>query len=172
MRFMNEQNVARLEAQIERLVEGVCQPLWQNHSRPGYRVSWRGHGDGVRSAHGSDPRPLAPDEYTICRSGGAGQADSAPTQATQILGQRGSTRDEFGLPPDQRPIVRFQSDGLGAELVVKASHTTVGKQHRRDEASDLPPNVETPRNPRSSSTASGSSGSVNRSSILVEVTTR
>lgn len=64
---MNDQHIARLEAQLERLVEGVFAHFFGKHIRAqdiAVQLA-RAMENGTRPGQGIDARPVAPDQYII-----------------------------------------------------------------------------------------------------------
>lgn len=64
---MNDQAIARLEAKLERLIEGAFAQLFSKAIRPqdiALHLS-RAMEDGIQAAADGDPRPFAPDQYII-----------------------------------------------------------------------------------------------------------
>ena len=67
MRRMNDQAITRLEAKLERLIEGAFAQLFSKSIRAqdiALHLS-RAMETGLQPASGGDPRPFAPDRYTI-----------------------------------------------------------------------------------------------------------
>lgn len=67
MRPMNDQGIARLEAKLERLIEGAFAQLFSKTIRPqdiALHLS-RAMETGIQPARDGDPRPFAPDQYII-----------------------------------------------------------------------------------------------------------
>jgi hypothetical protein len=67
MPCMNDQHISRLEAQLERLVEGAFSQLFGKKFRAqdiALQLA-RAMEDGAQDPTSGDPRPLAPDHYTI-----------------------------------------------------------------------------------------------------------
>lgn len=67
MQIMREQNIARLEAQLERLIEGTFANLFSKRvSAQDIALALaRAMEESIRAAYGSDPRPLAADTYVL-----------------------------------------------------------------------------------------------------------
>ena len=64
---MNDQAIARLEAKLEQLIEGAFAQLFSKTIRAqdiALHLA-RAMEDGIQSASDGDPRPFAPDHYTI-----------------------------------------------------------------------------------------------------------
>jgi len=67
MRAMNDQAIARLEAKLEQLIEGAFAQLFSKTIRPqdiALHLA-RAMENGIQPASDGDPRPYAPDHYTI-----------------------------------------------------------------------------------------------------------
>ena len=67
MRAMNDQAIARLEAKLEHLIEGAFAQLFSKTIRAqdiALHLA-RAMEDGIQPASDGDPRPYAPDQYTI-----------------------------------------------------------------------------------------------------------
>lgn len=155
MRFMNEQNIARLEAHLERLVEGTFASLFGRTIRAqdiALQLA-RAMEDGVKVAHGGDPRPLAPDQYTIYTNQDA--LGKLLQRQPALLHNLGQHLVEFATNAGYRlshvPLVRFLADPAlqSNEVVVRAEHT-----NRPENSTAIlqrvapPPDVDAPRNPQ------------------------
>jgi pSer/pThr/pTyr-binding forkhead associated (FHA) protein len=155
MRLMKDQHVARLEAQLERLVEGAFASLFGKRIRAqdiALQLARAMH-DGVRTTQTNDLRPLAPDQYIIYLNP---NAQSSLLQnfpgLIEILGQHiVALATHFGYRLSNAPLVRILADAAlnTNELNVKASHT-----NRPENSTALMPRVtlpfelDSPRNPQ------------------------
>ncbi len=90
---MNDQAIARVEAKLERLIEGAFAQLFSKAIRPqdiALHLS-RAMESGVQAAADGDPRPFAPDSYTIrlnaevCEHLFARQGDLADILAQHLI---------------------------------------------------------------------------------------
>lgn len=155
MRIMNEQNIARLEAHLERLVEGTFASLFGRSIRAqdvALQLA-RAMEDGVKAARGADTRPLAPDQYTIFTNQEAlSRLLQRQPGLLQTLGQHlVELATSAGYRLINVPLVRFLPDPTleANQVVVRAEHTNRPENStaimRRVE---LPPDVHTPRNPQ------------------------
>jgi hypothetical protein len=125
---MNDQHIARLEAQLERLVEGAFAHLFGKKIRAqdiALQLA-RAMEDGAESST-SDARPVAPDAYIIYVHPDvrAGLLQRQPALET-ILGQHMvELATNAGYRLNRNPVIELQADyNLGpAQLLVIASHT-------------------------------------------------
>lgn len=155
MQNMREQNIARLEAQLERLIEGAFANLFSR------RVSAqdialavaRAMEDGIRAATGSDPRPLAPDHYVLyLNSKVQAQLLQRYPLLPQILSEHiVELATNSGYRLVNQPLIRIHPDSQ-----FDAHHIRVHAQHtNRAENStavmqrvELPAEQTGPRNPQ------------------------
>jgi hypothetical protein len=152
---MNEQNIARLEAQLERLVEGAFANLFGKTVRAqdiALQLS-RAMEDGIKTARGSDPRPLAPDQYLIFLNPTV-QAKFVQRQPAllEILSQHlVELATHAGYRLANAPLVKFLADPLLEQnrVVVKAEHTNRPENSTAImQRVDAPVDNQTPRNPQ------------------------
>lgn len=128
MRNMNEQNIARLEAQLERLVEGAFANLFGKTVRAqdiALHLA-RAMEDSLRAAHGSDPRPLAPDQYLIYMNPNVQARFLQQPGLPQILSHHlVELATQAGYRLANAPLVKLLADPALelSKLIVKAEHT-------------------------------------------------
>jgi hypothetical protein len=145
MPFMNEQHIARLEAQLERLVEGAFTQLFGKQIRAqdiALQLA-RALEDESQPAHGGDSRPLAPDTYYIILS---------PRIQEQLLkNQPGLTQTlskhlvelaaHAGYRLNAQPVIHVSADAKldHNDLIVRAEHSD-----QRDSNTEAMQRVEIP----------------------------
>jgi pSer/pThr/pTyr-binding forkhead associated (FHA) protein len=152
---MNDQQITRLEAQLEKLVEGVFAHLFGKRIRAhdiALQIA-RSMEDSLEPAHDGDTRPLAPDRYLI--------RVNAEVQSQILRRYPGLTKvlseqiielaANVGYRLNNAPIVLFIADpGLSnGQLLVKADHinqkhntTQVMQPIRMESAHDPPDNAQ------------------------------
>ncbi len=126
---MKSQQIARLEEQLERLVEGAFTHVFgkkiQAHDIA-LELS-RAMENNAEASHPGDPRPLAPDHYTIALN--AETLDHLlrrQPRLSEILSQHMvELAAGAGYRLDNLPVIELQADGALAagRLVVRARHT-------------------------------------------------
>jgi hypothetical protein len=134
MRRMNEQHIARLEAHLERLVEGTFARLFGKAVRP-HEIAVqlaRAMEDGIETARDTDPRPLAPDQYIIHMNPQVvEQLAQRQPSLTQILSEHMvELATSAGYRLDQPPVVRLIPDRnmSAGRIAVNARHTRSAKE--------------------------------------------
>jgi hypothetical protein len=152
---MNDQHIARLEAQLERLVEGTFNQLFGKRIRAqdiAIQLA-RAMENGALTGQPGDPRPLAPDYYAIQLN---------PTVCDYLLQQQPSLPQrlsehmielatEVGYRLSTMPTVEILPDkqlNVGT-LVVSAQH--IHKKHNTTAVMkrvEMPALPEAPRNPQ------------------------
>jgi hypothetical protein len=152
---MNEQQIARLEAQLERLVEGAFANIFGRHIRAqdiALQLA-RAMEDNQRTPHEGDPRPIAPDEYVIYANPTvqAQLLQSQPMLLATLSRHMVELAAHSGYRLVNSPIIKLVADAKldAAEIVVRAEHT-----NRPDHSTavmervDLPPEPAAPSNPQ------------------------
>lgn len=152
---MNDQQIARLEAQLEKLVEGTFTHLFGKKIRAqdiALELA-RSMEDAAQLASAADARPIAPDYYVIYLNPDTCQQLllRQPTLAQRLGEHMVELATNSGFWLNNSPIVDIQPDpALGiAEVRVRASHmlqkhSTTAVMKRVD----LKPAQEAPRNPQ------------------------
>jgi len=154
MPSMNEQHIARLEAHLERLVEGAFAHFFGKTLRP-HEIALqlaRAMEDGVEQAHSGDPRLYAPDQYTIYMNP---RVVDQLTQRQPGLPQALSEHmvelaTSAGYRLNSPPLVRIVADpamGTG-KIGVTAAHARNQHSTAVMKRVDPPPEAEAPRNPQ------------------------
>jgi hypothetical protein len=155
MPFMNDQHIARLEAKLERLVEGTFSQLFGKriHAQDIAIQLARAMEDGALTGQPGDPRPLAPDYYvirlnpTVC----AHLLQQQPVLPQRLSEHMIELATEVGYRLSNMPTVEIVPDeqlGVGV-LAVDAQH--VQKKHNTTAVMkrvDLPLTQDAPRNPQ------------------------
>lgn len=145
MRRMNDQNLARLEASLERLVEGAFAQLFSKAVRAqdiALQLA-RALETNTEPAVGADPRPLAPDEYTIALNPDDHSVllEREPALA-DLLGQHlVDMAVDSGYRLASIPTIVFEADPLlnAGAVAVRAAHSTqVGNSTAIMERIDMP----------------------------------
>ncbi len=155
MRSMNEQHIARLEAHLERLVEGAFAHVFGKTIRP-HEIAVqlaRAMEDGLDPARPGDPRPLAPDQYVIHMNPRVvEQINQRQPALSQILSEHMvELASNAGYRLDHAPIIRLLPDPniSTGRIAVNARHTRGQKEStalmKRVEFS---PEQAAPRNPQ------------------------
>lgn len=156
MPSMNDQHIARLEAQLERLVEGAFTQLFGKTIRP-HDIALqlaRAMEDGIESARmGDDPRPFAPDQYTIhVNPQVADQITQRQPSLTQILSDHMvELAASAGYRLSSHPLIRIVSDPAmtAGRIAVKARHLRSQRESTALMKRVVTPAVhESPRNPQ------------------------
>jgi hypothetical protein len=149
---MKAQHIARLESQLERLVEGTFTSLFGKkiHAQDIAVELARALEDGIKAAHGSDPRPLAPDQYLIYLNPDVHKhlLQHQPALVGNLSQYMVELANNAGYRMTNAPIIKILADAnLDANhLVVSASHTnrpensTAVMQRVEIEAQDRAPN--------------------------------
>lgn len=126
---MNEKPFPRLEAQLEKLIEGAFTQLFSKAIRP-HDVALslsRAMESGVEAAHDGDPRPFAPDQYAITINEAvqghllAYQPDLADILVNHVI----ELSALAGYRLRQHPTVSLLADRLlsPTEIAVKTRHS-------------------------------------------------
>lgn len=130
MPFMNDQHIARFEAQLERLVEGAFAAFFGKRIRAqdiALQVA-RAMEDGAQRQPGVDSRPLAPDQYTITMHGRAhAHLLRSQPNITHLLGQHIielATNSGFRLVNQPAVIMLANNDLDHGKVIVNASHSS------------------------------------------------
>lgn len=128
MIHMNDQNLAQFEAQLERLIEGAFATMFSKHVRAqdiALQLARAMEGDAEPSET-SDPRPLAPDSYTIRVHHEVRERLLARQPAlTQILSQHMvELATEAGYRLNNVPVIELIADTSlsPSALTVEARH--------------------------------------------------
>lgn len=131
---MNEQHIARLEAQLERLVEGAFARIFGKAVRP-HEIAVqlaRAMEDGIESARDGDLRPLAPDQYVIHMNPDVvEQLAQRQPALTQILSEHMvELATGAGYRLNNPPIIRLLPDRnmSAGRIAVNARHTRSAKE--------------------------------------------
>ncbi len=132
---MNERHIARFESQLERLVEGAFATFFGRRIRAqdiALQVA-RAMEDHVDFAQGQDPRPLAPDQYTITLNGTVQQQLlNATPELSNILSQHiVELVTHAGYRLRNEPTVLLLADNtldLG-KVIVHAAHSAQQQTH-------------------------------------------
>jgi hypothetical protein len=155
MRLMNEQHIARLEAHLERLVEGAFTHIFGRTIRP-HEIAVqlaRAMEDGVVPARAGDPRSLAPDQYVIhMHPRVVEQLNKRQPALTQILSEHMvELATNAGYRLDHAPSIRLLPDpniSIG-RIAVNAKHSRGQKERTAImKRVEFPPEQESPRNPQ------------------------
>jgi hypothetical protein len=155
MRHMNEQHIARLEAQLERLVEGAFTHIFGKTVRP-HEIAVqlaRAMEDGLKLASVGDSRPVAPDQYVIHMNPRVvEQLSQRQPGITQLLGDHLiELAASAGYRMDHAPLIRLLPDAnmhVG-RIAVNARHTHSPKESTAVMARvELSAEREAPRNPQ------------------------
>ncbi len=145
MLAMNDQNLARLEASLERFIEGAFAQMFSKSVRAQDLALQlvRALEMHAEPAVGGDPRPLAPDEYVIAMN----PADHAillerePALAGLLSQHLVELAVEAGYRLNSLPTIRLEADpllGVG-KLAVSADHSIhLGSSTAVMERIDLP----------------------------------
>jgi hypothetical protein len=152
---MKEQHIARLEAQLERLVEGAFAHIFGKTVRP-HEIAVqlaRAMEDHVRPARADDPRLIAPDQYVIHMNPRVVEQLTLRQPAlTQFLSEHlVELATNAGYRLDHAPVVRLLPDPTmsAARIAVNARHTRSPKESTAVmKRVELPPEQDTPRNPQ------------------------
>ncbi len=153
---MNDQHVARLEAKLERLVEGAFAHLFGKQIRAqdiAVQLA-RAMEDNAESGTPSDPRPIAPDHYTIFLNPAIQQQllQRQPALSTHLGEHMTELATSSGYRLNHLPTVDLETEATlsTAGLIVKADHTR--KKHSTTAVMQRveikPANMETPHNPQ------------------------
>lgn len=128
MPSMNDQHIARLEARLERLVEGAFANLFGKKIRAqdiALQLA-RAMEDGARIV-GTDPRPLAPDQYVIHVSPEVQKhlTDNQPNLIGALREYIVDLATSAGYRLSNVPVIKILSDARveQGKLQVTASHT-------------------------------------------------
>ena len=149
---MKAQHIARLETQLERLVEGTFTSLFGKkiHAQDIAVELARALEDNIKTAYGSDPRPLAPDQYLIYLHPDIQKylLQHQPGLVGNLSQYMVELANNAGYRMTNAPIIKILADAnLDANhLAVSASHTdrpensTAVMQRVEIEAQDRAPN--------------------------------
>lgn len=129
MRTMKNHHIARLESQLEQLIEGAFASLFGKRIRAqdvALRLA-RAMEDGIRAAYGSDPRPVAPDQYIIYTHPQIHRAlfDQLPNLSQALSVHLVELATQTGYRLTMQPQIKVLSDiklDL-SDLVVVAGHS-------------------------------------------------
>ena len=131
---MNEKPIPRLEAQLEKLIEGALTQLFSKALKP-HDVALslsRAMESGVEAARDGDPRPFAPDQYNIRVNAGvqghllAHQPDLASILTQHVIDLAALA----GYRLRQQPTVTLIADATCSptDIVVGTRHSRTGDQ--------------------------------------------
>ncbi len=125
---MNDQHIARLEARLEHLVEGTFNQLFGKKIRAqdiAVQLA-RAMEDGAIQGKSDDPRPTAPDHYTIYLNTAVYSqlVQNHPTLSYHLSEHLLELATESGYRMTVTPVVDIQGDNQLAvgSLVVEANH--------------------------------------------------
>jgi len=134
MRRMNEKHIARLESQLERLVEGAFTNLFRKKIST-HDIAMklaRSMEHNLQQAQGNDPRPVAPDTYTIFLHPKIHQQlSNAQTQLILALSAHlVELATQSGYRLLEKPVLKLLADAkmAPADVVVHARHTHLKEQ--------------------------------------------
>jgi len=150
MLAMNDQNLARLEASLERLIEGAFAQMFSKSVRAQDLALQLVRALEMHSepAVGGDPRPLAPDEYVIAMN----PADHAallkrePTLAQLLSQHLVELAVDAGYRLNTLPTIHLEPDPLlgPGKLSVRADHGThIGNSTAVMQRADFPVSART-----------------------------
>lgn len=145
MRRMNSQHITRLEEQLERLVEGAFTQFFGKkvHAHDIALELARAMEDAAAPGHPGDPRPIAPDRYTIFLNGDVlNHLLRRQPSLANILGQHMiELAANAGYRLNNVPLIEILPDAnLGTgKVVVQAQHSD-----RRSSTTALMQRVEPP----------------------------
>ena len=153
MPAMKNQHIAKLEAHLEQIIESAFVNLFGKriHAQDIALRLTRAMEDGLLAATGSDPRPLAPDDYVIYLNRNVHQRllERHP-QLSHILGEHiVELANQFGYRLNGVPQIKILADATleSADLNVSARHTDQNVNSTAAmERVQLPP-VQKPLNP-------------------------
>lgn len=126
---MNRQHIVRLEAQLERLVEGAFTHFFGKkvHAHDIALQLSRAMENAARAGHLGDPRRVAPDHYIICVTADVmshllHRQPALPELLSQHMVELATSA---GYRLDNAPIIEFKTDSdlSPGKLVVQAYHT-------------------------------------------------
>jgi hypothetical protein len=151
MRAMSDPKLSRLEAQLERLIEGAFAQLFSKSIRPqdiALQLS-RAMENSLQSGDESEPRPIAPDDYVIRMNPDVHEhlLKRQPALASILSQHMVLLAMHAGYRLNHSPLIRVIADAdlAPSELFVHANHID---QHKSAtavmERIDLPPEVQTP----------------------------
>lgn len=130
---MNDQHLQRLEAQLERLTEGIFAYIFGKriHAHDIALQLSRALEDAAKPAQTGDPRPIAPNHYTISVHPEVQQEiqKSYPNLPQALTQQVIELTQSIGYQLINEPFVQFSPDAalsLG-DVQIKAEHITVRK---------------------------------------------
>lgn len=130
MLAMNDQNLARLEASLERLIEGAFAQMFSKSVRAQDLALQLARALEMHAepATGSDPRPLAPDEYVISMNAAdyAILLEREPNIAKLLSQHLVELAVDAGYRLSALPTIRLEPDPLlgSGKLAVSADHSS------------------------------------------------
>ncbi len=129
MRLMNSQHITRLEEQLERLVEGAFTHFFGKklHAHDIALELSRAMEDSAAAGHPGDPRPIAPDRYTIRLNSDILQhlLRRQPTLLDALSDHMVELATSAGYRLDNVPLIDLVTDDTLAagKVFVQAEHT-------------------------------------------------
>lgn len=150
---MNDKHIAKLEAQLERMIEGAFAQVFGRKVRAqdiALHLA-RAMENGLRTASSTDPRPFAPDLYDIrVHSDAARHLLTRQPNLTSILSQHMvELATSAGYRLDNPPVITLSTDNTVAmgHVDVTASHTQSDMNATSNmQRIHLPTATETPNN--------------------------
>lgn len=152
MLSMKNQHIARLEAQLEQLVEGAFASLFGKRLRAqdiALQLA-RAMENGLIPAHGGDPRMVAPDQYTIFAHPEVHTLlQKRPALPQTLAAHLVDLATQLGYRLVATPDIKILADAGQEEgqITIVASHTTLQKHSTTAmQQVVLPPQIEKPLN--------------------------